>query len=241
MKFYLTSVASCLDQIESFKNLINQTTKVVILPFSYHKDYINCSEDVIKHFDRDIFNQDSIFWDTSRPFIDAGIDPNNIIVVNPYTDPLELIKYKITRPNTIVYLPGGYPENIVANIYKFGLYPSIRYCHVIVGESAGSMAPFANFFVYKDNDYNRYERFKGIHLLSNATVIPHFRPDNKDIMSACARFHKYSPQTKIYCIEDGGYIVIDNGKIIDQHKAQIYKKVIRKITKKTKRASKFYS
>ena len=239
MKFYLTSVASCLAQIDSFKNLINQDTKVAILPFSYHENYIDCSEDIINHFDRDIFNQDSIFWDTARPFIDAGIEPNNITVINPYTDPIKLIRYKITRPNTIVYLPGGYPENIVSNMYRFGLYPTIRYCHVIVGESAGSMAPFENFFVYKDNDYKSYEKYKGLHLLSNATIIPHFKTDDKDIINACKRFNKYSPQTKIYCIEDGGYIVIDKGKIVEQHKAQIYKKVRRKITKRTSRTLKF--
>lgn len=228
MKLYLTSVASCLDSIDSFKNLINEHTRLVILPFSYHKDYINCADDVINHFDRDISNKNSIYWSTVKPFIDSGINTDKITIINQYVDTIEYIKYKLTRPNTIIYLPGGFPENIVENIYKYDLIKTIRQCEIIVGESAGSMAPFTDFFVYKDQDYPCYDRFKGLCLLSNATLIPHFDLKNKNILIACKKFSKYKPRTKIYCIADGGYLAIDNGKIIEYNKTYVYKKRIHK-------------
>ena len=216
MKLYLTSVSSCLSEIESFKSLINRQTKLVILPFSYHKKYINCAEDIWYHFDREP-NPDSIFWTTARPFIDAGIDPNNITVINQYTDNIAYIKYKLTRENTIVYLPGGYPENIVENIMKYDLLDTIKQCEVIVGESAGSMAPFKEFFVYKDQDYAGYKKFKGLNLVKGMTFVPHVTLSNPFIFSACRRFKKQRRKTIIFCAMDGGYVVIEDGTVIEIH------------------------
>ena len=73
MKLFLTSVRTCIDQIPEFKNLIKRDTKLIVLPFSYHKDYIDCAEDIYNHFDRNPYNPESIFYETVRPFIDAGI------------------------------------------------------------------------------------------------------------------------------------------------------------------------
>ena len=241
MKFYLTSVANCLDQIESFRKLINSKTNLVILPISYHDDYINCSEDIINHFDRSPLNRESIYWHTVQPFINAGMNPDRVTIINPYRDPIEYVRHRLTQSNTIVYLPGGYPENIVKNMYRFGYYPIIKYCSVLVGESAGSMAPFADFFVYPDHDYKTYKRFKGLHLISKMTVIPHFERDDDRMVSACAKFQQYSSRTKIYCIEDGGYIVLENNKVTEKYKANVYrnrKKHNEKVKKVTEEAKK---
>ena len=223
MKLYLTSVASCLDSIDSFKELINPQTKLVILPFSYHKDYIHKAEDIYNHFDRDPSNKESIFWHIAKPFIDAGIDPDRICIINQYTDNIEYIRYRLLQPNTIVYLPGGFPENIVANVKKYNLLKTLKQCEVIVGESAGSMCIFSEFFVYKDQDYKRYKRFKGLKFIKGMTLIPHCTLDNENIKKACKRYHKKRPKTKIFCVIDGGYLFIDNNELIECKKAYIYK------------------
>jgi peptidase E len=226
MKLFLTSVANnCLEYIESFKEIINSQTNLVILPFSYSKNYINSSEDIINHFDRDINNKDSIYWKTAAPFINAGINPDKISVVNQYNDPIELIKHKITRDNTVVYLPGGYPENIVENIYKYDLIEAIKSCKIIVGESAGSMCVFNDFFVYNDYyDYEEYDEYKGLNLLNKATLIPHLNREDYEMLYACGRFKKNHRTTKVYCIEDGGYMIYNNNKLVKTHKTYIYKK-----------------
>lgn len=229
MKLFLTSVAGCLDSIDSFKELINPQTKLVVLPFSYHKDYINCSEDIIDHFDRCPSNKDSIYWHTVMPFVNAGILPERISIINQYTDTIDYIKYKLAQPNTIVYLPGGYPENIVENVLQFDLLDSLKNCEIIVGESAGSMAVFSKFFVYKDQDYKRYKRYKGLGFIKNMTLIPHFRFDNKFIMEACGKFNKRYRKIKIFCVMDGGYVVIENGELIDYDKTYICKRCKKKL------------
>lgn len=225
MKLFLTSVKTCVENIPELKNLIKRDTKLIVLPFSYHKDYINCAEDIYNHFDRNPYNTESIFYETVRPFIDAGIDVDNIVIMNPYDTPTDYMIYKITRENTIVYLPGGFPENIVENIKKFKLSLAIHYAQVIVGESAGSMAPFASFFVYQDQDYKRYKSYKGLNIIKQKmTVIPHYTKDNKNIEKACRRFHRLNPRTNIYLIEDGGYIYMNEYRIFKMHKAYIWRK-----------------
>jgi peptidase E len=222
MKMFLTSVRTCVESIPEFKELLNSDTKLVILPISYHKDYINSSDDVIKHFDRNPFNKESIFYKTVRPFIDAGIDESNIVVLNPWASTLAFMEHKITKENTILYLPGGYPEIIMEHIKRFKLLKAIKQCEVIVGESAGSMVISRNFFVYKDQDYEQYRAYKGLGLKNNITMIPHFKPLDQDILSACHKFSRKHPLTTIYCVEDGGYLIIENCRVVKAVKSCKY-------------------
>mgnify|MGYP003290873491 CR=1 FL=1 len=222
MKMFLTSVRTCVENIPEFKELLNKDTKLVILPISYHKDYINSAEDVIKHFDRSPFNKESIFYETVRPFIDAGITEEQITVLNPWADTLAYMELRITNANTILYLPGGYPEIIAEHIKRFKLLRAIRQCKVIVGESAGSMVISRNYFVYKDQDYEQYKTFKGLGLKNNIAMIPHFKPLNKDILSACHKFSRKHPLTTIYCVEDGGYLIIENRRVVKAVKSCKY-------------------
>ena len=222
MKMFLTSVRTCVESIPEFKELLNRETKLVVLPISYHKDYINSSDDVIKHFDRNPFNKESIFYETVRPFIDAGITEEQIVVLNPWADTLAYMEYKITREDTILYLPGGYPEIIAEHIKRFKLLKAIRQCKVIVGESAGSMVISRNFFVYKDQDYKDYKSYRGLGLKNNIAMIPHYKPLNQDILSACHKFSRKHPLTTIYCVEDGGYLIIENRKVVKAVKSCKY-------------------
>jgi hypothetical protein len=132
MKYYLTSTRHCIENISSFKSLINRATKLIILPVNYHKDYLQCAEDVWNHFDRNPCNKESIFYETVRPFVDAGIDIDNIVVINLYADNINYVKYKLLLPNTIIYLGGGYPENIVENVLKYDLF--MPYLSILKGD-----------------------------------------------------------------------------------------------------------
>lgn len=222
MKMFLTSVRTCVKDIPEFKKLLNRQTKLVVLPISYSKDYINSADDVVKHFDRSPFNKDSIFYETVRPFIDAGIDENNIVILNPWASTLAFMEYKLSREDTILYLPGGYPEIIMEHIRKFKLSRAIKQCKVIVGESAGSMVMSRNFFVYKDQDYKQYRAFKGLGLKNNIAMIPHYKPLNQDILSACRKFLRKHPLTTIYCVADGGYLIIENHRVVKAVKSCKY-------------------
>lgn len=219
MQLFMTSVSSGVETIGYLKNIINSETKLVILPFAHHFDYISCKEDIYNHYDRDPLNKDSIFWKTSRPFIDIGINPDRISVINRFDDPIGLIKHKLLSDNTIVYLPGGFPENIVKILKELGISETIKNCKIVVGESAGSMFWNRTFFVYPDQDYRKYQCYRGIGLTKKIVILPHYNNENKKtVLGAVKRFKKFHKQS-VFLIKDGGWVWYDsNSKKVISYK-----------------------
>jgi peptidase E len=209
MNLFLTSVSSGVESIDYLKDIINSNTQLVVLPFAHHFDYLSCKEDVYNHYDRNPFNKESIFWRTVRPFIDIGINPDRIVVINRFDTPINLIKQKLLADNTIVYLPGGFPENIVQILRELRLVEVIKQCKTVVGESAGSMFWSKKFFVYPDQDYPKYKCFRGIKMIKKITIVPHYNDQDinyaVNILDATMKFKKFHRET-VYLIKDGGWV-----------------------------------
>jgi hypothetical protein len=102
-KLILTSTINCIENIEGLN--INRNTKLIVLPFAHSFDYLLTAESIYYRYDRNPANKDSIFYDICNPFINIGIDPANIVIINHYTDSPALIKHKIMAPNTLIYFP----------------------------------------------------------------------------------------------------------------------------------------
>jgi peptidase E len=220
LDLFLTSVSNGISTIDFLKDRINDRTKLVVLPFAHDFKYISKAEDVYNHYDRNFLNKESIYWRTVEPFINIGINPDRIVIINIYADPIELIKYHLLSENTIVYLPGGFPENIVKLLNEFRLTETIKQCKIVVGESAGSMFWSKRFFVYPDNDYKRYRCYKGIKFIKDFVIIPHYNPwDHKQkikILNSCRKFKRLHKE-KVYLIKDGGWVWYnsENNKIVE--------------------------
>ena len=212
MQLFLTSVSSGVESIDYLKEIINDRTQLVVLPLAHDFNYIKDAEDVYKHYDRCWMNKESIYWKTVKPFIDIGINPDRINVINIYADPILLIKQKLLADNTIVYLPGGFPENIVKLLYEFRLVETIKQCKIVVGESAGSMFWSRKYFVYPDHDYPKYKCFRGIKFIKDFVIIPHYSQDAYnfiDILKSTVRFRKFHKKT-VYLVNDGGWVWYDS-------------------------------
>jgi peptidase E len=226
MQLFLTSVSHGVETIKYLKDNINSRTQLVVLPFAHHFDYLSCAEDVYNHYDRDINNKESIYWRTVKPFIDIGINPDRIVVVNRFADPIKLIEQRLLADNTVVYLPGGFPENIVYILKELKLTNIIKKCKIVVGESAGSMFWSNRYFVYPDNDYARYRCYKGIKMIKNFVVIPHYTDEPKQklkIINSTRKFKRRHRET-VYLIYDGGWVWYDSKtKMVKAYKnCQIY-------------------
>ena len=212
MQLFLTSVSSGVESIDYLKENINSQTQLVILPFANHFEYLSCAEDIYKRFDRNPFNKESIFWKTIEPFVNIGINPDRVVVINRFTDPIGLIRHKLLADNTIVYLPGGFPENIVKILKELKLTNVIKQCKIVVGESAGSMFWSKRYFVYPDNDYRRYRCYRGIKMIKDFVIIPHYNYEDKkmrkNIIESTKRFKKFHRE-KVYLIKDGGWVWYD--------------------------------
>ena len=225
MNLFLTSTIDCVREIESLKQLINGRTKLIVLPFAHDFEWLASAEDIYEKYDRCPKAKNSIFHRTVKPFIDIGIDMRNIVVINHFADPIALIKQKLLADNTIVYLPGGRPENIMKILRRLNLIDTIKQCKIVVGESAGAMIWSKYFFVYPDADYPRYQKFKGLSLTKDCVIIPHFKISgyNKHVLRCCRRFSWFHKDT-IRLIEDGGWIHYDTikNKINERNRAIRY-------------------
>lgn len=222
MQLFLTSVSSGVESIDYLKENINNQTQLVVLPFANHFEYLSCAEDIYKRFDRDPFNKESIFWKTIEPFVNIGINLDRVVVINRFTDPIGLIKHKLLGDNTIVYLPGGFPENIVKILKELKLTDVIKQCKIVVGESAGSMFWSRKYFVYPDQDYPKYKCYRGIRFIKNFVIIPHYNDNDIDfainVLNAAYKFKKFHRE-KVYLIRDGGWVWYDSdkGKVIKEY------------------------
>ena len=226
MNLFLTSTVDGIKSINALKRLINEKTKLVILPFAHDFKWLYNEFDIYEKYSRDPHVESSIFYKTVRPFVDIGIDINNIVVINHFKDPIGLIKHKLLAENTIVYLPGGRPENIIKILNRLNLVDTIKQCKTIVGESAGSMIWSKSYFVYPDPDYKRYHCYRGLNLINNCVFIPHFDLSScYDHILRSARRFSWFHKGPIYLVEDGGWIHYDTimKRIIKKRKAFKYK------------------
>lgn len=227
MNLFLTSTADGVRKIPELKRLINGRTKLVILPFAHDFNWLSCAEDVWEKYDRCPKAENSIFWKTVRPFIDIGIDVRNIVIINHFADPVPLIKQKLLANNTIVFLPGGRPENIMKILQALTLTETIKRCRIVVGESAGSMIWSKYYFVYPDQDYPKYQKFKGLGLIKNCVFVPHYcmYGPKKHILKAAKRFSWFHKED-IYLTEDGGWVRYDTSvnRVIGCYKTIKFKK-----------------
>jgi peptidase E len=96
----------------------------------------------------------------------------------------------------------------------------------VIGASAGSMFMSHKFFVWKDGDYDKYKSFKGLNIIRDFVIVPHFVASIKSIHvnRACRRFKRMNIRKTIYLMQDGGYIIYDKQtqEIIDKHMTLIY-------------------
>ena len=130
-------------------------------------------------------------------------------------------------PNTLVYFPGGFPENIVTIVKKLGIRDALLETNnVVIGASAGAMLWSHKFFVWKDGDYDKYKSFKGLKVIKDFCIVPHFVASINSIHvnRACRRFKRMNPRKTIYLMQDGGYIIYDKQtqQIINKHMTLIY-------------------
>ena len=190
------------------KDYINRKMRVLIIPFSFHEDYIKTPEDWNSEFSN---QRGEAYEKLVAPFLDYGIIEDNIVFLNYFLDNRDTARIKI-KNSDIIYFQGGYPDKLMKRLEQFNIIEELQdYKGVVMGASAGAMIQFREYHLTPDDDYYEYDYYNGLGYIDDFEIEVHYR----NILEQRNSMRRYFSERKkkIYAVGNEGAIVLNNGKI----------------------------
>lgn len=194
---------------ETLKHIIKEEHNVLIIPFSYHDDWLNSEYDWDKTFN---YKYGTHYKEIVTPFLAYGILESNISWINQFVDSIDLMKDKIKKSD-IIFFTGGYPDLMMEKFKKYNLVKEIEnYNGVIIGASAGAMVQIKEFHISPDSDYDDYSYNKGLNIIKDFDIEVHF--ENTEIQNICILRAIREKRKPVYSITNNGAVLVQDGEII---------------------------
>ncbi|MGX4599588.1 Type 1 glutamine amidotransferase-like domain-containing protein [Faecalimicrobium sp. JNUCC 81] len=193
---------------DTFKELIKPKYKVLIIPFSYHEDWLNNESDWNRAFNP---KTGTHYRDIISPFLSYDIQEKNIIWINQFIDDKNYAKDKV-KNSDIIFFTGGYPDKMMKRLKEFDLIDVLEnYNGIMIGSSAGAMIQIKEYHITKDNDYDKFSYNKGLNIITDFDIEVHY--ENSDIQNiSISKCLKEKIKT-IYSIENQGCIMVLDGTV----------------------------
>ena len=190
------------------KNIIKRRHNVLIIPFSYHEDYVRSENDFKKHFSKTSPEMRGIV----NEFEKYGIISKNIRILNYYNDTQKTVENKFKRAD-ILFFPGGYPEQLLERIDNMNIREKIQdFKGIVMGTSAGAMVQFDKFHITPENIEDEYEYCEnGLGLLSGFDIEVHYEEDFLHLSGMITALKENG--TTIYAMPNEGGVIVKNGRI----------------------------
>lgn len=189
------------------KQIIHPSYKVLIIPFSYHEDWLYDSKTWHNAFDKN----GTHYEDIVKPFKRYEINEDNIQWVNQFEDSIDLIKQKI-QSSDILFFTGGYPDKMYERFIDYDLVETLEsFDGIVIGMSAGAMVQIDEYHISPDQDYDEYMYCKGLNMINHFSICVHFNNselENINILRAIREKHK-----PIYSITDKGAVLVIGNNI----------------------------
>lgn len=194
---------------DTVKKYINSSDKVVVVPFAFNDEWISNNTEWQNAYNR---HHGKYYREIVEPFLEYGIDEDNIIWLNYFEDTDSEMKSIIEKSN-IVFFTGGLPNKAVERVIEKDLLNYINNCRVVIGASAGALMQLDNYFISPDEDYSDFMYCTGLGLINKAFYIEvHY--EDTDIQNDCINRVLKEKIDTIYAIGDRGALVVDNGELL---------------------------
>lgn len=194
---------------DTLKKYINQSDKVVVVPFAFSEEWISNNIEWQNAYNRDY---GKYYREVVEPFLEYGIDEDNIIWLNYFEDTDTEMK-RIVESSNIIFFTGGLPNRAVERVIERGLLNYIDNCRVFIGASAGALMQLGNYFISPDEDYSDFMYCNGLGLINKDFYIEvHY--EDTDIQNNCIKRVLKEKTDTIYAIGDRGGIVVDSGNLL---------------------------
>ena len=202
----------------AFQRYIKATDKVVIIPFSFRDERVNSKNSWEAYYGQN----DGIYYNgIVNSFFSYGIQPENIIWINYFTDSKESAIQKISNSD-ILYFTGGLPDKMMIRLKEFDLISTIEnHNGIIMGYSAGAMIQIKNYHITPDKDYTLFGYYKGLKLIDIFDIEVHF--EHSDLQISSIETVRKETGLPVYAIEDNGAVLVDDGKITTVGNVHYYK------------------
>jgi peptidase E len=193
----------------ALKKYINQSDKVVIVPFAFSEEWVSNNAEWQNAYNKDY---GKYYREVVEPFLEYGIKEDNIIWLNYFEDTESEMK-RIVEESNIVFFTGGLPHRAVERVIERGLLNYINNCRVIIGASAGALMQLGNYYISPDEDYSDFVYCNGLGLINKDFYIEvHY--EDTDIQNNCIKKVLKEKTDTIYAIGDRGGIVVDSENVL---------------------------
>jgi len=190
------------------KYIIKENHSVLIIPFSYHDDWLKDEFDWDKAFNNQYGTH---YKEIVSPFLSYGIDENNIKWMNQFKDSIDLMKAKIKKSD-IIFFTGGYPDKMFDKLKKYDLIDILEsFDGIMIGSSAGAMVQISEYHVTKDLDYDRFDYYNGLDIIKDFDIEVHF--ENTELQNLSILRCISEKKKPVYSISNDGAVLVINGKV----------------------------
>lgn len=201
---------------DELSEIIKPNMKVLIVPWSYHEDFITNAAD----FDREFGKGGPQYEEIAREFMNYGIKRRNIRVLHYYKDSRRMMRMKFFFAD-IVFFTGGYPDKFLYRIDKKNIRPFIeKFKGIYMGTSAGAMIQFDHYHVTPEEEGQDYDYQDGLGLLSGFDIEVHYEEDFPHIASLLIDLQLHDtpifalPNTGGMIVEDDDYMLLGDAFLI---------------------------
>ena len=185
--------------MKGLKEFVKYDMSVTVLPYSNY-EYLKDFDNYYRLFDKHVGTE---FKEIANAYAQYGISNNNVYVVNPHEDSIELIK-KLIEESSIIFLSVGDPQMFMDNCPEEVKEMIKNFDGIVMGSSAGAMVMQDWFYMYEGaDDYVGYSYTKGLGMAHDYNLMVHYTGSEHQLKA-----EMYNIYTPIIRLPDGDNIVL---------------------------------
>ena len=189
------------------KDILRPNLRVLILPLSYHEDWIHDGKELLAHYGY----RGEEFRDIWKEFEAYGIRFRNVRILNYYKDSYEEAVRKIRRAD-VLFFTGGYPDKMLYRIDQLGIREEIRdFPGIVMGTSAGAMIQFDHYHVTPEEEGEDYEYHDGLGRLSGFDIEVHY--EESSVQLSCMLIAIKETGIPIFAMPNSSGLICDGEDI----------------------------
>lgn len=180
--------------------------KVLILPLAFRDSQAWDNESFLSVYGKGGEKYDTIL----RPFLSYGLTEEDVTWLN-YFDRNSNFHEQIDNAD-VLFFTGGLPEKALQRLQDLDIVEDVKnFEGVVAGASAGAMLQLERYHVTPDDDYDHYQLWNGLGLVSGIDLEVHYL--STPIQNQCTKRAINDLQRPVYQMWHEGGLVVENGEV----------------------------